>query len=181
MHNDLCAELNWTFITCAFCCGLNASIPLSLSLPLPLLHAAVPFTSFVQCQLVPCASLSLKNGISCRMPHMPRAEMSVAHFKTNSTDIAHCCAMFAVPPVAATLLLLVLLLPSVGFRLCSLQLCMQINGRSRRARTMAVLIWKVPASRLPADCHSSSSSSNGCNMCNKIKRERERECVATTA
>lgn len=132
-------ELNLHHV-CAFCCGLNASIP-----P-PSAPAALPFTAFVQCQLVPCASLSLKNGISCRMPHMPRAEMSVAHFKTNSTDIAHCCAMFALPPVAATLLLLpllllLLLLPtSVGFRLCLLQLCMQINGRSRRARTMAVLI-----------------------------------------
>lgn len=136
-------ELNLHHV-CAFCCVLNASIPPTLFL-LPRAPAALPFTAFVQCQLVPCASLSLKNGISCRMPHMPRAEMSVAHFKTNSTDIAHCCAMFALPPVAATLLLLplllLLLLPtSVGFRLCLLQLCMQINGRSRRARTMAVLI-----------------------------------------
>lgn len=131
-------ELNLHHV-CAFFCGLNASIPSLLLLP----PAALPFTAFAQCQLVPCASLSLKNGISCRMPHMPRAEMSVAHFKTNSTDIAHCCAMFALPPVAATLLLplpLLLLPTSVGFRLCLLQLCMQINGRSRRARTMAVLI-----------------------------------------
>lgn len=139
---------------------------------LPHTPAALPFTAFAQCQLVPCASLSLKNGISCRMPHMPRAEMSVAHFKTNSTDIAHCCAMFALPPVAATLLLLLPLPTSVGFRLCLLQLFMQINGRSRRARTMAVLIWKVPASRLPATAAT----------CATKWRERDgvrkRECVA---
>lgn len=128
-----------TVITCSFRCQrIKHSCHIATSQPTP--------TLALQSQLKPelCAQFIIKNNIqkmafhgSCLVHSMQFLAMWVLRiFKTSQrhTDIAYCCTLFA------------LLLPSVGFRFCLLlQLCMQINGRSRRARTMAVLIWKVAA------------------------------------